>query len=203
MKPIIVIYEDDALQIQNFGPHRFMMALAFDVEKLRGTTREVFETAFRPLPKKGADKVINMLCDDVPTVASDTAKGAAIVALLDSDRLQEMVNRRFKSSFQDVESARAGLEREARKYTPGVFVRLVDWNIEWVCSQLIAMDPQLVAPAIASEAVGHDRASRDELLRAASLGGVEALRARFVAAAPLIASARDCLVECFRQRVRT
>jgi hypothetical protein len=198
VKPTLVIYEDKELRRENFGPHRLMMALAFDVEQTNGTRREVFEASFRAFPRGGADKVVDMICGEPPTEAADTARGASVIALLDSDHLVDMLLRRFKGSYADLESARADLEQRARSQTPGVSIRLVDTNIEWVCEQLVSLDPTIVPASIARQARTKDRASRDELLRQASLSERAPLRAELMTAAPLLRAARDCLVACFR-----
>lgn len=201
MKPTIVVYEDDAIRKERFGPHLLMMALAFDVVG-DAVSRVAFEASFRPFPKNGADKVVDMLLGDAPTEASETARGAAVVALLDSDRLQEMVNRRFKCAAQDVESARAELERRVQERTERAFVQLIDTNVEWVCERLLALDPGLVSEAVARDALHHDRASRDELLRTASRAERAPLREALLRTAPLLRAARDCLVERFRESQR-
>jgi hypothetical protein len=108
--------------------------------------------------------------------------------------------RRTFRQADDVESARAALEDRARTLTgPQVFVRLVDANVEWVCSILIGLEPKLVSPEVARDALHHDRASRDQLLRSASLDGRESLRAELLTRTPLLRSARDCLLERFRE----
>lgn len=201
MRPTIVVYEDDAIRKESFGPHLLMMALAFDVVR-NTSSRAAFEASFRPFPKNGADKVVDMMWGDSPTEASETARGAAIVALLDSDRLQEMVNRRFKHASRDVESARIELERRVRERTDQAFVQLIDNNVEWVCDQLLVLDPRLVSGAVAHDARNKDRASRDALLRAASLAEQGPLREELLRAAPLLRAARDCLVERFRESHR-
>ena len=201
MRPTIVVYEDDAIRKESFGPHLLMMALAFDVVS-DTSSRAAFEASFRPFPKNGADKVVDMLWGDAPTEASETARGAAIVALLDSDRLEEMVNRRFKCAVRDVESARAELERRVLERTDRAFVQLIDNNVEWVCEQLLVLDPNLVSEAVARDALHHDRASRDELLRTASRAERGPLREALLRTAPLLRAARDCLVERFRESQR-
>lgn len=197
MKPTIVIYEDDAIRRDNFGPHLLLMALAFDV--VTDASRADFESRFRPFPKNGADKVVDMLWSDPPTEASETARGAAVVAVLDSDRLTEMVNRRFKCMTRDIESSRGELERRVHERTDRVFVQLVDTNVEWVCQQLLNLEPNLVSPTIARDALKHDRASRDALLRAASRADRGSLREELLKVAPLLKATRDCLVVQFRE----
>lgn len=202
MKQVLVIYEDSVVRRETFGPHRLMMAFVADALQVEGVRREEVVGAFRPFPKNGADKVVDMLCGDPPTEASETARGAAVVALLDSDRLREMVNRRFKCSTSDVEAARLELEKRANELTQPAFVRLIDNNVEWVCQELIRLQPTLVSPVVAADALRHDRASRDELLGRASEAGQTELRAQLLEVAPLLRGARDCLVERLRE-VRT
>lgn len=201
MKPILVVYEDSALRADNFGPHRFLMALVADA--LVSVDPQVVRGHFRAFPKSGNDKVVDMLTSGPPTEAAETARGSQIVAVLDSDRVVELALRRCgETELRGVEAARLALERLAQQRSgENTFVRLLDGNVEALCAALGNQAPRGVSEQLLRDALAHDRASRDQVLAAYSARDHRGTRDAVLTNLPLLKATRDTLLDFVKPRL--